>query len=124
MLSQTLQLSNFISFYLPGTLTGQDNQQPFADVTVMKATRKFLNRNFIVFGKKEYSTERPFSTTVSILPDVLEQSDEDVGVKPYSAIPGPKELPFVGNAWRFAPVIGKIVKRYRISCLTVSLCFR
>ena len=76
----------------------------------MKATRKFLNRNVAVFGNKKYSTERSYSTTVNILPHVLEQSDEGVGVKPYSAIPGPKELPLVGNAWRFAPVIGKIIE--------------
>lgn len=27
--------------------------------------------------------------------------------KSYSEIPGPKELPFIGNSWRFAPIIGK-----------------
>lgn len=49
------------------------------------------------------------------LPDVYEEemfaenTETDYGVvpKPYSAIPGPKELPFIGNAWRFAPIIGK-----------------
>lgn len=30
------------------------------------------------------------------------------GVKAYSEIPGPKQLPIVGNSWRFAPFIGKI----------------
>lgn len=28
--------------------------------------------------------------------------------KPYANIPGPKELPFIGNSWRFAPIIGKL----------------
>jgi cytochrome P450 family 49 subfamily A len=28
-------------------------------------------------------------------------------VKPYSAVPGPRELPLIGNAWRFLPYIGK-----------------
>ncbi|KAK9877540.1 hypothetical protein WA026_018647 [Henosepilachna vigintioctopunctata] len=28
-------------------------------------------------------------------------------VKPYDAIPGPKQLPLIGNAWRFAPLIGQ-----------------
>lgn len=27
--------------------------------------------------------------------------------KSYSEVPGPKELPFIGNSWRFAPIIGK-----------------
>lgn len=27
-------------------------------------------------------------------------------VKPYAEIPGPKELPIIGNSWRFAPIIG------------------
>uniref|UniRef100_A0A1B0CXD8 Uncharacterized protein n=2 Tax=Lutzomyia longipalpis TaxID=7200 RepID=A0A1B0CXD8_LUTLO len=25
--------------------------------------------------------------------------------KPYSDVPGPKELPFIGNSWRFLPII-------------------
>jgi hypothetical protein len=27
--------------------------------------------------------------------------------KPYRAVPGPRELPLIGNAWRFLPYIGK-----------------
>ncbi|CAO1299220.1 unnamed protein product [Diamesa tonsa] len=27
--------------------------------------------------------------------------------KPYTEIPGPKELPIIGNSWRFAPIIGQ-----------------
>lgn len=27
-------------------------------------------------------------------------------VKPYSDVPGPKGLPFIGNSWRFAPLVG------------------
>ncbi|CAH1117306.1 unnamed protein product [Phaedon cochleariae] len=40
---------------------------------------------------------------------VYEYKIEPVGVIPkeYSDIPGPKELPFIGNAWRFAPIIGQ-----------------
>lgn len=26
--------------------------------------------------------------------------------KPYAEIPGPRELPIIGNSWRFAPIIG------------------
>lgn len=31
-------------------------------------------------------------------------------VKPYSEIPGPKQLPFLGNSWRFAPYIGIMIE--------------
>lgn len=39
---------------------------------------------------------------------LTERSDVNVldDVKAYSEIPGPKELPIIGNAWRFAPIIG------------------
>jgi hypothetical protein len=29
--------------------------------------------------------------------------------KPFHEIPGPKELPGIGNSWRFAPVIGELI---------------
>lgn len=68
-----------------------------------------------------------FSSAINILPNELTPSatretittpqnriiqDEikniDVSsAKPYSSVPGPKELPFIGNSWRFAPIIGK-----------------
>ncbi|XP_045479873.1 probable cytochrome P450 301a1, mitochondrial [Harmonia axyridis] len=32
---------------------------------------------------------------------------QDVNIKPYSEIPGPKPLPFLGNTWRLLPVIGQ-----------------
>lgn len=28
-------------------------------------------------------------------------------VRPYCEVPGPQELPLIGNSWRFAPVIGE-----------------
>lgn len=31
----------------------------------------------------------------------------DNGVKAYSEVPGPRELPLIGNSWRFAPFIGQ-----------------
>jgi cytochrome P450 family 49 subfamily A len=33
--------------------------------------------------------------------------EQVVSVKPYSQVPGPRELPLIGNAWRFLPYIGK-----------------
>ncbi|XP_030750650.1 probable cytochrome P450 49a1 [Sitophilus oryzae] len=62
-------------------------------------------------------TARPFSTAIEFMPEIYEeltslvtpnvqQKSEQI-VQPYSAIPGPKELPLIGNAWRFAPLIGQ-----------------
>lgn len=66
-----------------------------------------------------------FSSAVNVLPAAaheLSEIDADVlnnrihiendlidasPPKPYSSIPGPKELPLIGNSWRFAPIIGK-----------------
>lgn len=28
-------------------------------------------------------------------------------MKPFSAVPGPRQLPLVGNAWRFLPLVGQ-----------------
>lgn len=71
-----------------------------------------LVRNVCV--RKYSSKERPFSTAIGISEEfyndnVFEYKIEKVDVIPkeYSEIPGPKELPIIGNAWRFAPLIGK-----------------
>lgn len=60
-----------------------------------------------------------FSSAVNILPELtIEQNlgtrlqDDEItnelkSAKPYSQIPGPKELPLIGNSWRFAPIIGE-----------------
>ncbi|KAL1502174.1 hypothetical protein ABEB36_007357 [Hypothenemus hampei] len=65
---------------------------------------------------RNYSLEanRQYSTTLELFPKEVyhEQNinttmvNEEI-VKPYTAIPGPKELPLIGNAWRFAPIIGQ-----------------
>lgn len=68
--------------------------------------------------KRSYATERNdrnYSTALGYLHDVydpdesIEHVDKETTMSPkaYSEIPGPKELPLIGNAWRFAPVIGK-----------------
>lgn len=61
-----------------------------------------------------YSTDRPYSTAFGVFPDMLspilervEKTDSVAATpKPFSAIPGPKGLPFIGNSWRFAPIVG------------------
>ncbi|PNF14497.1 putative cytochrome P450 49a1 [Cryptotermes secundus] len=48
--------------------------------------------------------------TTSLQPAAADGLDADIEgsreVKPYSAVPGPRELPLIGNAWRFLPYIG------------------
>lgn len=62
-----------------------------------------------------------FSSAINIFPNEAAatvitpkqsiKNDMDVSnnnqTKPYSEIPGPKGLPFIGNSWRFAPIIGE-----------------
>lgn len=89
-------------------------------VVKMSGSSKFLGPKLIraAFIRKYSSNDRPFSTAVGITDeyynDVYEYKIEKVGVLPkeYSEIPGPKELPFIGNAWRFAPFIGELIFSY------------
>ncbi|XP_025830323.1 probable cytochrome P450 49a1 [Agrilus planipennis] len=53
------------------------------------------------------STQKSYSTAA--LPLTTENFEDVVAEcypRPYSEIPGPKQLPIIGNSWRFAPVIG------------------
>ncbi|KAG5899874.1 hypothetical protein JTB14_012337 [Gonioctena quinquepunctata] len=78
-----------------------------------EATRKFLSPKIIRALKRAYSKERPYSTALGVIPGSIEDIYEykiervDTSVKEYHEIPGPKELPIIGNAWRFAPIIGQ-----------------
>ncbi|KAL3288378.1 hypothetical protein HHI36_002826 [Cryptolaemus montrouzieri] len=76
--------------------------------------RKFVRTVIYNAQKRKYSTDRNYSTALGLSiyeEDVrsLETNTtvEENFVKPYEAIPGPKQLPLIGNAWRFAPVIGQ-----------------
>lgn len=66
-------------------------------------------RHVLVFPTKNISGNRFRSTATISIPDFEKYEEEDVVVypKPYSEVPGPKELPLIGNAWRFAPFIGE-----------------
>lgn len=33
--------------------------------------------------------------------------DKVNGIKPFTSIPGPKGVPFIGNIWRYFPILGK-----------------
>lgn len=55
-----------------------------------------------------------FSSAINVLPNEAAATTIDPPVadfrghvKPYSEVPGPKELPLIGNSWRFAPLIGE-----------------
>lgn len=71
-----------------------------------------------------------FSTAVNIIPAEINSIEQNVGgivgdvgrlqddiateyklAKPYADVPGPKEFPLIGNSWRFAPIIGKLIKK-------------
>lgn len=69
----------------------------------MRSRNSILLLSKQVFGKRFRST-----AALSITDDLEKYDDTEASVYPksYSEIPGPKELPFIGNAWRFAPFIG------------------
>lgn len=79
--------------------------------------RKTALAKFLLIFKRTYSVDRNYSTAMGTFSNAYEaevfpeniQVDNGVLPKPYSQIPGPKELPFIGNAWRFAPIIGKYI---------------
>lgn len=59
----------------------------------------------------ELAKRTAFSSAINILPLAAQPSaatiDNVDAVRPYAAVPGPQELPLIGNSWRFAPVIGE-----------------
>nr|WCC58045.1 cytochrome P450 [Pharsalia antennata] len=63
---------------------------------------------------KQTATDRTYSTAIAVMPEMYEENTYEHKTEPvecipkeYSEIPGPKEWPIVGNAWRFAPIIGQ-----------------
>ncbi|KAJ8925936.1 hypothetical protein NQ315_009788 [Exocentrus adspersus] len=87
-----------------------------------KMSRKLLRPSRAVhmmkkrwISDKTTSADRPYSTAIAVMPGemyeetVYEHKKETAESIPkeYSEIPGPKEWPIIGNAWRFAPIIGQ-----------------
>ncbi|XP_060529813.1 probable cytochrome P450 49a1 [Cylas formicarius] len=74
------------------------------------------NNSYFSSDSRQFTAERNYSTAFEISPAICDHvyqrpvKKQECFVKPYSDIPGPKELPIIGNAWRFAPLIGQ----YRI----------
>ncbi|XP_026466088.1 probable cytochrome P450 49a1, partial [Ctenocephalides felis] len=68
-------------------------------------------------SSKVLRVSKSFSSAITITPDeltgIIHGQDKKVEEttrtypKAYEEIPGPKELPLIGNAWRFAPFIGQ-----------------
>jgi len=48
-------------------------------------------------------------------------SEFAASAKPYSSVPGPRQLPLIGNAWRFLPYIGKCGVSYEYHVTALSL---
>lgn len=64
--------------------------------------------------RRSYFKDRNYSTAMDL--NIFQEdhvqieslsSKEEIRVRPYENIPGPRQLPLIGNAWRFAPFIGQ-----------------
>jgi len=69
--------------------------------------------------------KRRFCTALNVIPQEYDHTDSvlrpnNPSLKPYTEVPGPKGLPFIGNSWRFAPVIGQY-KIHELDKVMVSL---
>lgn len=64
-----------------------------------------LNRKFIKFVKYTIEPSSTIIRTIETLTTEIEEQDWS-RCRPYTEIPGPKPIPFLGNTWRFIPYIG------------------
>jgi len=79
-------------------------------LSIQEVTKRFIATTSVNCTTRK--ADREYSTAISVFinyDDYYEQkvAQHESNVKSYSEIPGPKALPFIGNAWRFAPVIGQ-----------------
>jgi hypothetical protein len=68
-----------------------------------------------LFAPLLHPVRRFESSVASIQDEVWEKA------RPYSAVPGPKPLPIVGNTWRFLPLVGKMCDPVTTPLLPVSM---
>lgn len=121
----------FFVFFYPNPITR--NTEPEINNTYeisFYAINTFYFIYFIIeMGTRAAATSlarrTTFSSAINILPNELQTPVTDpsnnriivdekasldlASAKPYRNIPGPKELPIIGNSWRFAPIIGKLI---------------
>ena len=64
-----------------------------------------LSRKFIKFVKYTIEPSSTIIRTIETLTTEIEEQDWS-RCRPYTEIPGPKPIPFLGNTWRFIPYIG------------------
>ncbi|XP_044746952.1 probable cytochrome P450 49a1 [Coccinella septempunctata] len=77
--------------------------------------KKIVKTLIYTAQRRSYATDRNYSTALGleIFEDELEvmpkttKTEEKEFVRPYDEVPGPRQLPLIGNAWRFAPFIGQ-----------------
>lgn len=69
-----------------------------------------MRNSFVIYNFGRICGARLRSTLVDIDYKYSDVDFQDISnkVRPYSEIPGPKQLPIIGNSWRFAPFIGMI----------------
>lgn len=83
-----------------------------------------------LFPSPQHSTSRLESSVATLQDEVL---TDWARARPYSAVPGPKPLPLVGNTWRFLPLVGKntqgllcrlisLLSLKRIVSLLITIC--
>lgn len=73
-----------------------------------------LNRKFIEFVRCTIESSSTIIRTIETFTTEIGEQDWS-RCRPYTEIPGPKPIPFLGNTWRFIPYIG--IHRFIISRL-------
>ncbi|PSN46858.1 putative cytochrome P450 301a1 [Blattella germanica] len=62
---------------------------------------------------RNVSSHQTVAVDGSVCPHQEVINEELSAARPYSDVPGPKPLPFIGNTWRLLPIIDEIEKTYR-----------
>jgi hypothetical protein len=88
-------------------------------IKLLRGLKKTRSATVIVTGYRLQSTVVQHAAA-----DHLDTGLEYIAsAKPYSAVPGPRQLPLIGNAWRFLPYIGKCGVPYKYHLTSLSLVY-